>query len=410
MPSRIRNKIIFLTCLFAFAGLGVVLYRGWFVQKPFAVILITAENFAPSQLAAARLFHGGGDFRFRLESMPRAALAAPRAADYAVADSAAAATALATGQTVNRGALALSPEGSSLEPLLSAARDAGRATGIVSDTPLTDPATAAFFARATDTRDPSALALQLMEDGAPDVILGGGAAQLTPAAQGGARRDGRDLLLEMRQRGFDIVRSKAELESTPGWRAPRIFGVFADGDLAWAEDQTRYPTQPRLADLVRRAIQLLQFNRNGYLLVVHAGLAGRAAEIGRGETLLREYAEIDAAVAAALDYAGENSLVIVSGLANTGGLRLNGFSFAPDRGIAVLGPSIAGVPALTWSTGPGGPEAEPDRALVEAVAARTESPQPVAEDVLVLASGQGSEKLPPFPDLASLHALLREAL
>ena len=410
MPSRIRNKIIFLTCLFAFAGLGVVLYREWVVQKPFAVILFVAENFAPSHLSSARLFAGGADFRFRMESMPRTALAKARAADYAVADSAAAASALATGQAVNRGALALSPEGQTLETLLAAARRAGRATGLVSDTPLTEPATAAFFARASDARDPGALALQLAEDGGPDVMLGGGGAQLTPDTQGGTRRDGRDLLLEMRQRGFDIVRNKAELDNTPGWRAPKLFGVFAEGDLAFAEDQSRYPTQPRLADLVRRAIGLLQFNRKGYFLVVHAGLAGRAAELGRGETLLREYAGIDDAVATALDYAGENALIVVAGLSNTGGLRLNAFSFAPDRGIAVLGPSAGGVPALTWSTGPGRPEAEPGNATLEAVAARTDKPQPVAEDVLVLASGPGSEKIPAFPDLTDLHAVLRPGL
>jgi alkaline phosphatase len=410
MPSRIRNKIIFLTCLFAFAGLGFVLYREWVVQKPFAVIVFVAENFAPSHLSSARLFSGGADFRFRLESMPRAALATARAADYAVADSAAAASALATGQRVNRGSLALSPEGQTLETLLAAARRAGRATGLVADTPLTDAATAAFFARASDARDPAALAVQLMEKGAPDVMLGGGGSLLTPEAQGGARRDGRDLLLEMRQRGFDIVRNKAELENTPGWRAPKLFGVFAEGDLAFAEDQSRYPTQPRLADLVRRGIELLQFNRKGYLLVVHAGLAGRAAELGRGETLLRQYAELDAAIATALDYAGEKSLIVVSGLANTGGLRLNAFSFAPDRGIAVLGPSAAGVPALTWSTGPGRAEGEPGTAIMEAFATQTDRPQPVAEDVLVLASGPGSEKIANFSDLTDLHAILVQGL
>jgi alkaline phosphatase len=410
MPSRIRNKIIFLTCLFAFAGLGFVLYREWVVQKPFAIVLIIAENFSPSQLSAARLFQGGADFRFRMESMPHAALATSRSADYAVADSAAAATALATGQRVNRGSLALSPEGQTLETLLVAARRAGRATGMVSDTPLTDAATAAFFARASDARDPAALAVQLMEDTTPDVMLGGGSALLTSEAQGGARRDGRDLLLEMRQRGFDIVRNKAELENTPGWRAPKLFGVFAEGDLAFAEDQSRYPTQPRLADLVRRGIELLQFNRKGYLLIVHSGHAGRAAELGRGESLLRSYGELDEVVATALDYAGENALVVVSGLANTGGLRLNAFSFAPDRGIAVLGPSAAGVPAVAWSTGPGSPEASPGSASLEAVAAKTERPQLVAEDVCVLASGPGSGKIRKFSDLTELHAILNEGL
>lgn len=410
MPSRIRNKIIFLACLLVFAGLGVVIYREWVVQKPFAIILIVADNLAPSHLASARLFAGGADFRFKMESLPHTALGKSRAADYAVADSAAAATSIATGQLVNRGALGLSPEGQTIETLLQAARRAGRSTGLVANTPLTEPAIAAFYARATDARDPGALALQLLEDDAPDVMLAGGGGQLVPQEQGGARRDGRDLFLEMRQRGFDIVRNKAELESTPGWRAPRTLGIFADGDLAFVEDQSRSPTQPRLADLVRRGIQLLQFNRKGYFLVVHAGLTGRAAEVGRGESLLREMRELDEAVATAVQYAGEKSLIIVSGLANTGGLRLNAFSFAPDRGIAILGPSAAGVPALTWSTGPGSPDAEPGSSTLEAVAAKTDRPQPVAEDVLVLASGPGTEQINGFLDLAALNAILGKGM
>lgn len=410
MPSRIRNKIIFLACLIAFAGFGVIIYREWVVQKPFAVILILAENFSPSHLAASRLFNGGADFRFRMESLPRTALATAGSADYAVADTAAAASAIATGHKVNRGTMGLSPEGGTMETLLQAARRSGRSTGLVANTPLTDPALAAFFARSGEPGDAPALAIQLLGEDAPDVMLGGGSAILVPQEQGGSRRDGRDLLLEMRQRGFDIVRTRAELESTPGWRAPRTFGIFADGDLALVEDQSRQPSQPRLADLVRRAVQLLQFNRRGYFLVVYSGLTGRAAENGRGETLLREMRELDDTISAAVDYAGDNALVVVSGLANTGGLRLNGFSFAPDSGIAVLGPSASGVPALTWSTGPGSPASEPGSTTLEAVAARTDRPQPVAEDVLVLASGPGTEPLQGFIDLPALHRVLRSAL
>ncbi|MFM8808097.1 MAG: alkaline phosphatase, partial [Chthoniobacterales bacterium] len=348
MSTKGRNKVIFLTCLFAFIGIGVALYRSWSDRKPFAVILFVADGLTPSNLAAARLFAGGSDFRFGMESMPHMALASPRAKDYAVADAAAAATSIATGQEVNRGSLALSPGGQPLETLLQTAREKGRATGLVSDTPLTDATAAAFFARASDARDPSSIALQLLEDGMPDVMLGGGSAQLIPQEQGGARRDGRDLLLEMRQRGFDIARTKSELESTPGWRAPQLFGVFAEDDLAFAEDQTRYPTQPRLSDLVRKAIELLQFNNKGYLLVVNAGLAGSAAQQGRTETLLRQIRELDDAVQTAREYAGEDSLIVLAGLGNPGGLRLNAFSFAPDRGIAVLGPNPAGLPAVSW--------------------------------------------------------------
>lgn len=371
MSTRARNKVIFLTCLIAFVALGFALYRSWSDRKPFAVILFVADGLTPSNLAAARLFQGGSDFRFGMESLPHLALASPQAKDYAIADAAAAATSIATGQEVNRGSLAMSPGGQPLETILQMARRKGRATGLVSDTPLTDATAAAFFARATEARDPEALALQLLEDGMPDVMLGGGAALLTPQQQGGARRDGRDLLLELRQRGFDIARTKAELESTPGWRAPRLFGIFAEGDMALAEEQAKYPSQPRLADLVQKAIDLLQFNNRGYLLVVHVGSTGRALQQANAESFFRQMRELDEAVQAAREYAGEDSMLVVAGLGNPGGLRLNAFSFAPDRGIAVLGPGPSGLAAAQWASPP---------------SATYDSSQPAAEDVLVLSS------------------------
>lgn len=410
MSTKTRNKAIFLACLFAFAALGVALYRQWSDRKPFAVILFVADGLTPSNLSASRLFAGGAGFRFGMETMPHAALASPRASDYAVADPAAAASSLATGQEVNRGALALSPGGQPLETLLQTARRQGRATGIVSDTPLTDAATAAFFARANDARNPETLALQLLEDGMPDVLLGGGSALLTPQEQGGARRDGRNLLLELRQRGFDITRTKSELESTPGWRAPQIFGAFAEGDLAFVENQARHPSQPRLSDLVRKAIELLQFNSRGYLLIVNAGLPGRATEQNRAETLFRQIRELDDAIQTARTYAGENTLLLVAGLGNQGGLRLNAFSFAADRGIAILGPGPSGAPAIIWATGPGTPAADSSNAPIETIAAKTPTPQPTVEDTLILASGPGSAPVNGFLNLADLHAILNQSL
>ena len=381
MPSRIRNKIIFLTCLLFFVAGGFLVYRYWVMQKPFAVILFISENFSPSTVSAARLFAGGADYRFKMESLPHLALASPRARDYAVADAAAAASAIATGQLVNRGALSVTPDGQILETLIEVARREGRATGLIANTPLTEPATAAFFAPGFDPRDTDSLAVHLLEKAPLDLVLGGGGAQLVPVEQGGTRQDGRDLLLEARQRGYDIVRTREELENTPGWRSPQVFGIFAEGDLAFAEDASRYPSQPTLADLVRRGIELLQFNRRGYFLVVNAGLGGRAAQLGRGESLLREIGALDEAVEAARRFAGEDAVIIVAGLANTGGLQLNAFSFAPDRGIAVLSPSTAGTPALSWSTGPTPRHEAPVR---QAIATPTDRPVPTTEDALIL--------------------------
>jgi len=154
---------------------------------------------------------------------------------------------------------------------------------------------------------------------------------------------------------------------------------------------------------------LLQFNARGYLLVVNVGSTGRALQQTRAETFFRQLRELDEAVKTAREYAGEDTLLLVAGLGNPGGLRLNAFSFAADRGIAVLGASPSGVPAVSWSSGaPAAPVLAADS--TPAPESPGGQPEPATEDVLVLASGPGSEGLGGFLPLSRLHALLAGSL
>ncbi len=82
-----------------------------------------------------------------------------------------------------------------------------------------------------------------------------------------------------------------------------MLGVFRDGDLDFADISEHDGSQPSLAELTRRAIQLLQYNPKGYFLVVDAGLIAKASGLNEGERTLREIAELDRAVATALSYA-----------------------------------------------------------------------------------------------------------
>src|SRR5262249_61091877 len=124
-----------------------------------------------------------------------------------------------------------------------------------------------------------------------------GAAQHSlPATKGGERQDTLDLLLELRGNGFDIVRTRTDLDAVPAWRRPKLFGVFSNDDLAFASQLEQRGQQPSLSDMVRRAIQLLQYNAGGYLLVVDAGLMRKAAEENNGERTLSATVEMDRAV------------------------------------------------------------------------------------------------------------------
>src|SRR4029450_3798222 len=228
-----RNQLLALLCLLAFAGIGVLYFQHWVIRKPFGIILFVGEGLSPARLAPTRAYAAGVGSRLNLDSMAHAALMMNYSKDFAAPDQPAAATAIAPGERVPNRALAINGDGKPIKSIVELARERGRATGLVTDTKLTDPTSAAFYAHPTDSSDVAKIASEFVDRGNIDIAMGGGAAQFLPTAKGGDRQDNRDLLLELRGNGFDVVRTRAELEAVPAWRRPKLFGVFNQGDLAF---------------------------------------------------------------------------------------------------------------------------------------------------------------------------------
>lgn len=403
MSKTLRNRFLAFVCFLIFIGVGVLYYVNWVVQKPFGIILFISDGLTPSVLTATRFYEGGADARLTLERFPYMALVSNHGADHAVADGPGAMSALLTGRKVPNGSLSTLADGTELETIADRARAAGRLVGFVTNGSLASTGAAALYAHGSAARDAPALAAELTLNDPFDVTLGGGMGDFLPQHKDGTRTDGRDLLMELRGSGYDVVRTDAELSNTPGWKSPRLFGVFAEGPMAYADDVARAASQPGLSDMVAQAIRLLQFNPKGYLLIVEAALPGRAAASNEGERLLRETLQLDAAVKTALSYAGNDALIIVVGRTNPGALRLNGFPFRQDSGMALLGHNAQGIPFLTWSTGPGIDPSEP-------VAAPTGKAIPAAGDVLALGVGEGAEELHGFKDNTDIFRLLDKGL
>jgi alkaline phosphatase len=420
-----RNQLLALFCLIAFAGLGILYFQHWVVQKPFGIILFIGEGLAPQRLAAARLYTGGADTRLALDSLPHLALLTNASKDFAAPDQAAAATALATGRKVNNRALALD-EDKPLTTLLELARARGHATGLITDGKLTDATCAAFYAHRAQADDADQLAADFVTKPLVDVAMGGGMAHLLPQSKGGERGDERDLLLELRGNGFDVVRTRAELEGVPAWRRPKLLGAFAGADMAFTNQLEARKDQPSLADMVRRAVELLQYNAGGYLLVVDASLMRKAAQENTAERTLAETIELDRAVATARRYGGPRSTVIVCGDVAIGGLSLNGFPFRKDSGIALLGLNSGGQPWLTWATGPHGArtygtprnpspapaeqQMEMSPEYLEPAAVYDKSALNTVDDVLALGIGPGSEQLHGSLDNTAIFQLIADQL
>jgi alkaline phosphatase len=319
-------------------------------------------------------------------------------------------------------AIAINGDGTALRTIVELAREYGRATGLVTDTKLTDPTNAVFYAHPADPYDVEKIAAEFVDGGKIDIAMGGGAGQFLPATKGGERQDRRDLLLELRGNGFDIVRTRAELEAVPAWRRPKLFGAFNNAELAFVNQVEERSQQPSLSDMVRRAIELLQYNAGGYLLVIDAGLMRKAAQENNAERTLGQTIELDHAVTVARNYAGARSTIIVCGDVAIGGMNLNGFPFRQDSGIALLGLNSAGQPWITWATGPHGtksygvanipskaPNEQPEEHL-EPAALHTKSALPTVDDVVAFGSGPGTEALEGVVDGTIVFKILRGEL
>lgn len=438
---KLRNQLLALFLLLLFIAFGFLFFRNWVVQKPFGIILFVGDGLSTDSLTAARLYKGGASQRLTLESLKHLALLRNDSADFAVPDEAAAATAIATGVKVNNKSIALDPSGKELASILQLAHEAGRATGIVTNGNLTDASVAAFYAHTNDPTDVQGIASQFVDRAKVDIALGGGLAYFTPESKSGARKDGRDLWLELRSKSYSLVRTKAELESTPAFLTGPLVGMFADGNMAYSSQVESGSQQPSLSDMVRRSIEFLQTNRHGYFLVVDAALISRAAQMNSGEKVLTETIDLDRAIATALEYAGNKTLILAAGEKEVGGFTLNGYPLNADHGVALLGTSASGLPAITWSTGPNGrkpatgsliPQATPEPAATPTPSPSAASNQPppeppqntkaepaafnapqaidTARDMIAVGSGPGSEDLSGFLDNTVVFRILKKNL
>jgi alkaline phosphatase len=399
-----RNQILALICLLAFAAIGVLYFQNWVVQKPFGIILFVGEGLTAQRTAATRVYIGGADNPLAMDGLEFSAHLRNHSADFAVPDSAAAASALATGIRVKNGTIAIAESGVPLGTILEIAHKEGRATGIVTDGALTNPTVAAFYAHANNAKPPQQFATAMIDQRAVDIALGGGAADFDQA--------------KLDQAHVRVVRNLPELEQISGWQQPRLLGLFAANDLPFTDEVAARTEQPSLADMVRRAIELLQVNRRGYVLVVNAHLMALAAWQNLGERTLRETAELDRAVQVSREYAGRNSAIIVCGDVAIGGMNVNGYPFRYDSGVAILGLNSAGQPWVTWATGPNGgrtganleSSSARDLSALEPAAVQAPSALNSLEDPIANATGLRMEKLRGTIDNTRIFEIIRDAL
>ena len=135
---KLRNQLLAVFCLLLFVALGFFYFRTSVNPKPFGIIVFMADGLSPNVLTAARLYEGGSDHRLSADGFPHLALVRTSAKEFAVPDTAAAASAIATGQLTLHRRLAVDGDGAVLRTLTEIARREGRSVGLVTNGQLTE--------------------------------------------------------------------------------------------------------------------------------------------------------------------------------------------------------------------------------------------------------------------------------
>ena len=236
------------------------------------VIILIADGQSTDVITYSRWINGGESLA--IDEMLSGAVRTHNA-DSPIADSAPAGTALATGyKSSYKQFIGLLPDEailpnssiptearSPIANVLEAAQLLDKATGVVATAEIMHATPAAFSAHDITRKDYDDLSeQQIFQD--IDVMLGGGYKFFTKEG----RKDGKDLISEITNLGYSIIRTSDELNSFTG---DRVVGLFADADLAYDIDRNE-TSQPSLAQMISKAIEILSKNKNGFFLMVEA--------------------------------------------------------------------------------------------------------------------------------------------
>ena len=170
------------------------------------IILLIGDGMGTSQIYAAYIVKKG---HLHMEEFPITGFSKTSSADDLITDSAAGATAMATGTKTNNGMVGVDPDNNRLENIVEIVERDGKSTGLVATSTITHATPASFIAHVESRNDYERIAAQFL-DTEVDVFIGGGSVQFLE------RLDQRDLTIDLAEKGYEVCFSMQELDSATG--------------------------------------------------------------------------------------------------------------------------------------------------------------------------------------------------
>lgn len=277
------------------------------VKKVKNIILCIGDGMGLSQLYATYSANRGQLNIFQMLNM---GFSVTYSADAYITDSAAGATAFASGQKTNDRAVGVDPDGKPLRSLADYSADAGKKTADIAVCELTDATPAAFYAHDPERSHAAAIANQIVSSPV-DIFLGSAYKDFTQPVNGQTPID------KMKQRGYTITRNFDDFLNTP---ATKILALMDDS-------VTRPKMDGRgnyLPLALKKVTQTFKNAPNGFFMMIEGSQIDHGGHSNNLKQVITENSDFDRMVGDALRFADEDgeTLVIVTADHETGGLTL----------------------------------------------------------------------------------------
>ena len=370
-------------------------------RKPRArnIIFMVPDGMGLADVTAARIFANGPDGeRLTFEKLPVIGYQSTHSANSTVTDSAAAASAWASGDKYNNGEISCHDDNGDgvcddnpVPTILDLAKKYGKSTGLVATSDITHATPAAFGANVHNRKCEEEVARQFL-DRRIDVLLGGGIAAnrsscMLTASSGDWLED---LMFEFGDVGYEVVSTEEGMKTAVNNKAKKLLGLFKSGgktqELFRVDSLNVYPDgEPTLSEMTVAALDILEDNRRGFFLMVEGSQIDWADHANDIHGQIAETLGFNAAVEEVLNWVDahpkrkKDTLVVVVADHETGGFAIDG----PYGTLSEQGDIIQD----GWTSG-----------------------SHSAVDTIIWAQGPGSEKFGQALDNTDLYYLLKEAL
>ncbi|RUO43003.1 alkaline phosphatase [Aliidiomarina taiwanensis] len=294
-------------------------------ETPENLILIIGDGMGMPYLSAYRYFKDGrahtdvADVERTLFDRYFVGTASTYPADDTwVTDSAAGATALATGIKTYNGAISVDADHKPLTTMMEIAKDNGYLAATVATTRLTHATPAGFFTHVPSRRMEHDIARQFATPNTKgeyvfDLIVGSGSNKFRFTNDDGEHVD---YLSDMQAGGVNVVESFAELTQQ---RQLPVAAFMHENNFPYVIDD-----KPRLAQMVQESLRLLATQDKPYVLMIEASMIDWCGHGNDIACAMHEMKELELALAFLADYVDErgDTALVLTADHSTGGLTL----------------------------------------------------------------------------------------